>query len=105
MFFFQGIYATTLGRISSYYYLSHETLGHFNESLNVSTGFEEVLKILTDCKEYAELPVRHNEDKMNEDLAKLCPMKVNPYSMDSPHTKTHLLLQSHFNRNELPIQV
>jgi len=29
-------------------------------------------------------------------------LKVNPYTMDSPHTKTSLLLQSHFSRLTLP---
>lgn len=37
---------------------------------------EEVLQVLTEAKEYDELPVRHNEDLLNEELAKLCPIKV-----------------------------
>merc|ERR1711862_375235 len=39
---------------------------------------------------------------MLTELAKQCPLKVNPYTMDSPHTKTSLLLQSHFSRLTLP---
>lgn len=63
---------------------------------------QELLKALCDCSEYQELPVRHNEEHLNEDLAKLCPMEVDKYTMDSPHTKANLLLQSHFCRNQLP---
>eukprot|EP00094_Tigriopus_californicus_P013560 TCALIF_13117-PA protein Name:"Similar to ascc3 Activating signal cointegrator 1 complex subunit 3 (Gallus gallus)" AED:0.06 eAED:0.06 QI:112/0.94/0.95/1/0.78/0.75/20/319/2227 len=100
----KGIQSTVLGRIASYYYLSHETIGQFNNELSPEMQTEELLKVLCDSKEYSELPVRHNEDQMNTELAKLCPITLNPYDMDSPHQKTHLLLQSHFCRNLLPIQ-
>lgn len=76
----------------------------FNDNLTPDMQVEDLLKILCDSKEYAEIPVRHNEDNMNIELAKLCPISLSPYAMDSPHQKTHLLLQSHFCRNDLPIQ-
>jgi len=94
---------TTLGRIASYYYLSHETVQLFDEKLNAANTAEELLTVLTDCKEYEDLPVRHNEDETNAGLAKSCPLALSPYSMDSPHVKAHLLLQSHFCRNPLPV--
>lgn len=52
--------------------------------------------------EYTDLPVRHNEDQMNSELAKHLPIEVNPHSFDSSHTKTHLLLQAHFSHAMLP---
>lgn len=55
-----------------------------------------------DAEEYAELPVRHNEDQLNSELARRLPLQVNPHSYDSAHTKTHLLLQAHFSRAQLP---
>lgn len=58
---------------------------------------------MQDCSEYDELPVRHNEDNMNASLAPNLPIPVSPHSMDSAHTKTHLLLQAHFSRAQLPI--
>ena len=41
---------------------------------------------------------------MNADLAKNCPINVEEkcMPMESPHTKTHLLLQAHFSRLQLP---
>ena len=54
--------------------------------------------------EYNELPVRHNEDSLNRNLSAQLPLPVEPpESFESPHTKTHLLLQAHFSRAELPI--
>ncbi len=99
----RSIESTTLGRIASFYYLSHETVSLFSERLGPSVSLEDLLKILCDCYEYAELPVRHNEDGVNTELQKLCPITLDQYSMDSPHTKAHLLLQSHFCRNPLPM--
>ncbi len=36
------------------------------------------------------------------ELAKFCKIKVDSSTYDSPHTKTHLLLQAHFSRLTLP---
>ncbi|XP_065652394.1 activating signal cointegrator 1 complex subunit 3 isoform X2 [Hydra vulgaris] len=94
---------TILGRISSYYYLSHLSMRMFKSRLCSELSFEDVLQVLCDAQEYDQLPVRHNEDKLNGELAELVPLQVNKYTLDSPHTKTHLLLQAHFSRVELPI--
>ena len=71
---------------------------------------------------HAELPVRHNEDKQNEELALSCRLYPNntmeeydddnesnhlammrDCEFDDPHFKASLLLQSHFSRQKLPI--
>lgn len=54
-----------MGRISSYYYLSHHTMRHFTENLKSELSIDELLRVLSDAHEYNELPVRHNEDIMN----------------------------------------
>uniref|UniRef100_A0A671V6M3 Activating signal cointegrator 1 complex subunit 3 n=1 Tax=Sparus aurata TaxID=8175 RepID=A0A671V6M3_SPAAU len=92
----------TYGRISSYYYLKHQTIRMFKERLRAELPIHELLSILTDAEEYAELPVRHNEDQLNSQLAQQLPLQVNPHSYDSAHTKTHLLLQAHFSHAQLP---
>ncbi|XP_022606538.1 activating signal cointegrator 1 complex subunit 3 isoform X1 [Seriola dumerili] len=92
----------TYGRISSYYYLKHQTIRMFKERLKAELSIPELLSVLTDAEEYAELPVRHNEDQLNSQLAQQLPLQVNPHSYDSAHTKTHLLLQAHFSHAQLP---
>uniref|UniRef100_A0A6Q2ZC08 Activating signal cointegrator 1 complex subunit 3 n=1 Tax=Esox lucius TaxID=8010 RepID=A0A6Q2ZC08_ESOLU len=92
----------TYGRISSYYYLKHQTVKMFKERLRAELPIEDILSVLTDAEEYGELPVRHNEDQLNSELAQRLPLQVNPHSYDSAHTKTHLLLQAHFSRAQLP---
>ena len=40
---------------------------------------------------------------MNETLARELPIDVGYQGYDSPHTKTHLLLQAHYSRADLPM--
>lgn len=62
--------AQTPGRVASYYYLSHLTMRLFTDQLSDEMGQQDLLHLLSDAQEYAELPVRHNEDGLNEELAK-----------------------------------
>ena len=98
----KSIYSTVEGRIASFYYLTHTTLQHLRDTLEADMSTEQMLQTLVDATEFSQLPVRHNEDNINAELAKQCPLKVNIYTMDSPNTKTSLLLQSHFSRLVLP---
>ncbi|MEQ2296175.1 activating signal cointegrator 1 complex subunit, partial [Ameca splendens] len=98
----QTVEPLTYGRIASYYYLKHETIRKFKEQLRPELPLHDLLSVLTDAEEYAELPVRHNEDQLNSQLAQQLPLQVNPHSFDSAHTKTHLLLQAHFSHAQLP---
>ncbi|KAG8186270.1 hypothetical protein JTE90_004616 [Oedothorax gibbosus] len=93
---------TVLGKVASYYYLNHKTMLIFTQKMHRDATLEEMLQILCDTHEYAELPVRHNEDSLNSGLAKLCPVEVDPLTFDSPHTKANLLFQAHFSRLQLP---
>lgn len=110
---------TVLGRITSYYYLHYRTTGLIKSRLDAlmesgkfsATATEDVnlellqvlVKLMTDAFEFSELPVRHNEDGLNADLAKIVPWSTENMAMDSPHTKTYLLLQAHFYGIALPI--
>jgi len=94
---------TTYGRIASYYYLSHLTMRHFAGEVVAGMSVPDVLRVLCDAHEFAELPVRHNEDVLNAELAKLLPLPVKHSTLDNPHTKCFLLLQAHLTRAPLPI--
>ncbi|KXS12052.1 Sec63-domain-containing protein [Gonapodya prolifera JEL478] len=96
--------STTLGQIASYYYLNHRTMRIFKDQIretypskNSGGWFAHLLRVLCDSVEYAELPVRHNEDIMNKELEKQLPIRVGS-AYDSPHTKAFLLLQAHLER-------
>ncbi len=109
----QDFQPTVLGRIASYYYLQYRTVGlvkgRFQQLLASSHGLsaaelvEPLVKILCDAYEFSELPVRHNEDLLNAELAATLPWPTADSAMDSPHTKAFLLMQAHFQRAALPI--
>ncbi|XP_071491238.1 activating signal cointegrator 1 complex subunit 3-like [Diadema antillarum] len=98
----RSLQPSTLGRIASYYYLHHRTVRMFQDSLGPECSIPDLITVLSDAHEYEDLPVRHNEDSLNSNLAEQLPIEVNRHSFDSPHTKTHLLLQAHMSRNPLP---
>jgi activating signal cointegrator complex subunit 3 len=108
--------ATPAGAIASFYYLDWRSVaiikkqydiwkadGGHDEGNDDSASLRAVLRLVSDCQEFAELPVRHNEDELNEQLSEDCPWEVDPDTLDSSHTKTFLLLQAHIYRKELPI--
>jgi len=98
--------ASKVGRIASLYYLGHRTVAQFQRTLaREGLGFVELMRVLCECPEYDELPVRHNEDKLNAEFAEHCPLEIDLaiQAYDSPHTKAFLLLQAHMWGLALPI--
>lgn len=97
------ITSTTLGYLCSFYYLSHESIKLLADAIDQPRGIGELIDILSKAKEFAGLPVRHNEDILCEALSHLVPLKVPKHNLESPHVKANLLLQAHFDRCPLPI--
>ncbi|KAI2617549.1 Sec63-domain-containing protein [Hypomontagnella submonticulosa] len=96
---------TPLGKIMSYYYLSHKTIRHLVKHAKPKASFVDVLSWMSRATEYDELPVRHNEDLINAELSKNLPFDGNTFGLPmwDPHVKAFLLLQAHMARVDLPI--
>lgn len=92
----------TLGYIASYYYLDHRTVAMFADSLRDNSQLDDLLTVLADTAEYDELPVRHNEDKINQELAEKIKWPVRE-DFEDPHVKANILFQCHFARLRLPM--
>jgi len=115
-----GIVPTALGKAASKYYLHHKTPFEMREgarglrdelSAAKKTGGEEeaavaeVIRVVSYCTEMDELPVRHNEENLNEDLSLSLRWGVTG-EMDflDPHCKCWLLIQAWLDdTQELPI--
>lgn len=97
--------STPLGKIMSYYYLSHMTIRHLSKHAKAGAEFMDVLSWMSRASEYDELPVRHNEDLVNETLSENLPFPGHSFGLPmwDPHVKAFLLLQAHMSRIELPI--
>ncbi|KAF2834722.1 Sec63-domain-containing protein [Patellaria atrata CBS 101060] len=97
--------STPLGKIMSYYYLSHKTIRHLIKNAKPTATFKDVLSWMSCATEYDELPVRHNEDLINDELSNNLPLQADSFGLPmwDPHVKAFLLLQAHFSRIDLPI--
>ncbi|KAI5463233.1 Sec63 Brl domain-containing protein [Mariannaea sp. PMI_226] len=97
--------STPLGKIMSYYYLSHKTIRHLVGHAKPKATFLDVLSWMSRATEYDELPVRHNEDLVNGTLSDNLPYSGNAFNLPmwDPHVKAFLLLQAHMSRIDLPI--
>ncbi|KAI5291851.1 hypothetical protein KEM54_005287 [Ascosphaera aggregata] len=98
---------TPFGKIMSYYYLSHKTIRHVLSRAKPNPTFAEALGWVCAATEFDDLPVRHNEDLINGELAKCLPLSVDSVGVGlplwDPHVKAFLLLQAYFGRQGLPI--
>jgi activating signal cointegrator complex subunit 3 len=99
----ESVRPTQLGYLASFYYLSYQTISGLASAIKENTGIADLIDVLSKAEEFAGLPVRHNEEVLNEALSHLVPLKVNKHNLESPHVKANLLLQAHFDRCPLPI--
>ena len=101
--------ATPFGKIMSYYYLSHLTVRNMlaRARATPTATFADVLAWVSQATEFDDLPVRHNEDLINGELAKNLPLDTDGLMggmpLWDPHVKAFLLLQAHMSRVDLPI--
>ncbi|KAJ5152633.1 uncharacterized protein N7482_009111 [Penicillium canariense] len=98
--------STPFGKIMSYYYLSHKTIRYLMSHAKREPTFQDVLSWMCSATEFDELPVRHNEDLINAELAQNLPLSTESMGdvpMWDPHVKAFLLLQAYMSRIDLPI--
>ncbi|KAJ3055806.1 hypothetical protein HDU99_007492, partial [Rhizoclosmatium hyalinum] len=91
----------------------YKPIGDAEKGERPDGDFAHLLRILSDVPEFNELPVRHNEDKMNQTLEDLLPVPVMIFwkpgmelfggvpenlGYEDPHVKAFLLLQAHLTR-------
>jgi activating signal cointegrator complex subunit 3 len=96
-----------LGQIASLYYLKHESAKHIKDSLSKDSGRSifELAKILADCAEFTDFPMRHKDDVYSGELAEILPFEIDAnMKMESPHTKGFLLIVAHMFALPMPIQ-
>ena len=75
--------------------MSYETISDLNGALGPNLEPSDLIKILANAKEFFGLPVRHNEEVLNEALTHLVPNKVPKHDLENPHVKANLLIQAH----------
>jgi len=73
--------------------------------LNAKTKLKGLLEILSAAAEYDVIPVRHGEEAILRKLAAHLPLGIEKPSYTNARTKVNVLLQSHFSRKSLPVDM
>ena len=95
-----------LGMIASYYYIQYTTVEIFAASLAAKTKMKGVLEILSSSSEFSMLTIRQGEDKQLEQLVNHLPYAlIEGIKLDDPISKVFILLQCHFSRVSLSIDL
>lgn len=91
--------------IAAYYNISYITMQTFLLSLSGRTKLKGILEIVTSATEFESIQIRTHEDTLLRRVYGRCPVKMAEPSFDSPHFKAFVLLQAHFSRMQLPIDL
>ncbi|CAK4141075.1 unnamed protein product [Aphanomyces euteiches] len=105
----KGIVApTSLGKIASAQYLECTTVHHLHKSLSALSDEDvsafALLRIICGCTEFAELPIRPQEERLIQGLSQQCRFRERSWKWDthSSQLKCLLLLQMHLGGIPMP---
>jgi pre-mRNA-splicing helicase BRR2 len=91
--------------IAAYYNISFVTMQTFLLSLSARTKLKGILEIVTSATEFESTQMRRHEDHILRRVYDRVPVKMSQPAYDSPHFKAFVLLQAHFSRMALPIDL
>jgi pre-mRNA-splicing helicase BRR2 len=91
--------------IGAYYNISFITMQTFLLSLSSRTKLKGILEIVTSATEFESIQIRRHESHILRRVYDRCPVKMAEVSFDSPHFKAFVLLQAHFSRMQLPLDL
>ena len=95
-----NLQSTDLGRVSSYFYVSYNSIAIFNDHLKPSVSDIELLRIFSLAGEFKNMVVREEEKMELHKLADRVPIPIKE-SMEEPTAKTNVLLQSYISQLKL----
>ncbi|GFQ00264.1 U5 small nuclear ribonucleoprotein 200 kDa helicase [Phtheirospermum japonicum] len=91
---------TDLGRIASYYYISHGTISTYNEHLKPTMGDIELCRLFSLSEEFKYVTVRQDEKMELAKLLDRVPIPVKE-SLEEPSAKINVLLQAYISQLKL----
>ncbi|KAK4751540.1 hypothetical protein SAY87_005022 [Trapa incisa] len=91
---------TDLGRISSYYYITHGTISTYNEHLKPTMGDIELCRLFSLSEEFKYVTVRQDEKMELAKLLDRVPIPVKE-SLEEPSAKINVLLQAYISQLKL----
>ncbi|KAJ6672242.1 DEXH-BOX ATP-DEPENDENT RNA HELICASE DEXH12-LIKE [Salix viminalis] len=92
--------ATDLGRIASYYYITHGTISTYNEHLKPTMGDIELCHLFSLSEEFKYVTVRQDEKMELTKLMDCVPIPIKE-SLEEPSAKINVLLQAYISQLKL----
>lgn len=91
---------TDLGRIASFYYITHGTISTYNEYLKPTMGDIELFRLFSLSEEFKYVTVRQDEKMELAKLLDRVPIPVKE-SLEEPSAKINVLLQAYISQLKL----
>ncbi|KAF2270673.1 pre-mRNA splicing factor [Lojkania enalia] len=91
--------------IAAYYNISFITMQTLMLSLNEKSGIKGILEIVTAATEFENVQIRRHEEHILSRIYDRVPYKMAEPNFETPHFKAFVLLQAHFSRMQLPIDL
>jgi pre-mRNA-splicing helicase BRR2 len=91
--------------IAAYYNISYITMQTFLESLARGRKLKDILEIVTAATEFESIQIRRHEAGLLRQIYHNVPVKMKEPDYESCHFKAFILLQAHFSRMNLPIDL
>ena len=92
--------STQLGKVASYYYIKHQSIGIYNQHLNPNMNIIDLFRLFSLSNEFKLIPIRQEEKKEIEKLLQKVPIPVKG-SNDEPSSKINILLQAYISNISL----
>ncbi|EAZ63248.2 RNA helicase-related protein required for pre-mRNA splicing [Scheffersomyces stipitis CBS 6054] len=90
--------------IAAHYNVSFNSMKLF-AGLDNRVKLKGILQAITSAEEFELIPVRYNEDSILSRIYNKVPYKVDDENYESPFFKAFILLQAHFSRIPLPVDL
>ena len=91
--------------IAAYYNISFITMQTFLLSLTPRTKLKGIMEIVTSATEFETIQIRRHEESVLQRIYERVPVKIAQANYESPHFKAFVLLQAHFSRLQLPVDL
>ncbi|XP_076060028.1 U5 small nuclear ribonucleoprotein l(3)72Ab [Oratosquilla oratoria] len=91
---------TELGRIASYFYITHDTMSIFNQQLKPTLSEIELFRVFSQSSEFQNLMVREEEKLELKKLMERVPIPIKE-SVEEASAKVNILLQAYISQLKL----
>ena len=91
------VQVTELGRVSSHFYIKHDSMSVYNENLKRNMGILELIRLFSLSKEFQYIPIREEEKNELVSLGSQVPIPIKG-SLEETTSKISILLQAYISK-------